>query len=102
MGFPDGKELEKIRKEADGWEGTLHLNEDASPSEYFRWRICQVLLAYKQDNNLKNVELAKKLGIPEADLSRIFHHRIKGISTDRLMALLEKINSKYKIELNVS
>jgi hypothetical protein len=40
--------------------------------------------------------------MPEADLSRIFRHRIDGISTDRLLGLLEKLNPDHKIELKVS
>lgn len=102
MGFPSKKQLEKIRKESKSWEGTLHINKNATPLERFRWEICQALLAYKQDNNLKNIELAEILNVPEADLSRIFRHRIEGISTDRLLGLLSQVQPKHKIELKVS
>ena len=102
MGFPSKKELEKIRKEAEHWEGALIPGPNALPLDKFRFQICQALLKYKQDKGLKNVELARELSIPEADLSRIFHYRIDGISTDRLLGLLEKVKPNHKIELLVS
>ncbi len=102
MGFPNEKELEKIRKESEQWEGSLALNSDATPLEKFRFQICQELLLYKQKNNLKNIALAEKLEMPEADLSRILRHRIEGISTDRLLGLLNKINPNHEIHLRVS
>jgi hypothetical protein len=102
MGFPSKKELEKIRKESEKWEGSLALGPNATPLEKFRYQICQELLRYKQDKDLSNVKMAKLLNMPEADLSRIFRHRIDGISTDRLLGLLEKLNPDHKIELKVS
>jgi hypothetical protein len=102
MAFPSKKELEKIRKESEKWEGSLALKPNATSLERFRYQICQALLGYKQDHEMSNVEMAKLLKMPEADLSRIFHHRITGISTDRLLGLLEKISPNHKIELKVS
>lgn len=102
MKFPSKKELDKIRKESEKWVGTLALSPKATALERFRYQICQALLQYKQENELSNVKMAKLLDMPEADLSRVFRHRIEGISTDRLLGLLEKINPKHKIELKVS
>jgi len=62
----------------------------------------QALLKYKKTNNIKNVEMARQLNAPEADLSRIFRFRIDSISTDRLLGLLSKINPDLEIELKVS
>ena len=100
MTFPSKKELERIRKEAEKWEGSLIPGPDASPLEKFRYQICQALLKHKMTHNLKNVEMARTLNVPEADLSRIFRYRIDGISTDRLLGLLEKINPQHDIQLN--
>lgn len=102
MAFPNEKELEKIRKESEKWEGSLIPGPDATPTEKFRYQICQELLKYKMNNDLKNVEMAETLSVPEADLSRIFRFRIDGISTDRLLGLLEKIKPKHEIDLRVS
>ncbi len=102
MAFPNKKELDKIRKESEAWEGSLIPGPDAPPIEKFRYQICQALLKYKMDKNLKNVEMANELNVPEADLSRIFRFRIDGISTDRLLGLLEKVNLQHEIDLRVS
>ena len=102
MAFPNKKELEKIRKESEKWEGSLIPSQDATPTEKFRYQICQELLKYKMNNDLKNIEMAEALSVPEADLSRIFRFRIDGISTDRLLGLLEKVKPKHEIDLRVS
>lgn len=92
MPFPNKSKLKKMREKLEKVEGSLHLNKNATPLEKFRYQICQKILAYKQDNDLKQRELAKQLGIDEAVISKILHHRIDQISTDKLIEYLQELD----------
>lgn len=99
MGFPSEKELKKVREKLEKAEGFLMLSPDADELARFRFKICQELLKYAQKNELTATELAKTLGIPKADMSRIFNHRIDRFSTDKLIGLYAQINPDYKIDV---
>jgi len=101
MGFPTKKELDEIRKEAELWEGSMGLPENATPEEKFRYQICEVLVIYCNQGKLKNKDMAKKAQITEADMSRILNYRIETCSTDKLLGVLSKLLPKYEIELKV-
>jgi predicted XRE-type DNA-binding protein len=89
--WPSKKELDKILDELEQVEGSLHLNSDASALDKFRFQLCQRLLAYKMKHDLKQRELAEKLGIDEAVMSKVLHHRIEKISTDKLIEYVQII-----------
>lgn len=86
-----------MRKKLEKAKGTIMLSEKPTPSEQLRWDICQLFIKYANANDLKNIELAKKLEIHESDVSKILHHRIERFSTDKLLDLLVKIYPKQKI-----
>lgn len=98
--WPSRKELDAVLKRLEKTEGTLHLRENATPLEKFRWELCQRLIAYKRIHGLKQKELAERLGLDEPEMSRILHHRIDKVSTDKLVGLLQELNPD--IELKVS
>lgn len=100
MKFPDERKLKKVRKKLEKIDGTLHLNENAKPLERFRWKLCQEILAYKQDHGMKQRELADLLEIDESVVSRILHHRIEKISTDRLIEYLQKLEPKLDLKVS--
>lgn len=83
-------------------KGTVMLPENPTPSEQLRWEICQLFIKYANSNDLKNIELAKKLEIHESEVSKILHHRIERFSTDKLLNLLSKIYPKHKVLLKAA
>lgn len=99
MGFPSKKEIEKVLKKLDGLEGTLLLSDDASPLEKFRWDLCQSFLRYKKNYGITQKELAVRLGVDEAKVSKILHHRIDEFSTDRLINLYCKIEPEIILKV---
>jgi predicted XRE-type DNA-binding protein len=99
MGFPNVKELKRIRSKLKKSKGFLMLSPDADELAKFRFNICQELLKYAQKHNLTAVEMAKLLGITKADMSRIFNHRITRFSTDKLVRLYSKINPDYRLKV---
>lgn len=97
--WPSRKELDKVLKELEHAEGTLHLNEGASPLEQFRWELCQRIIAYMRVHNLKQKDLAKKLGIDEPEMSRILRHRIEKVSTDKLARMVQELDPDIKLRV---
>lgn len=100
MAFPSEKKLKKIREKLEKTKGTLHLNEGATPLEKFRFRLCQEILAYKQDHNMKQRDLANLLEVDEAIVSRILHHRIERLSTDKLIEYLQRLDPSLDLKVS--
>lgn len=97
--WPSRKELDEVIGELEHTEGTLHLNEDASPLEHFRWELCQRIITYMRIHKLKQKDLAKKLGIDEPEMSRILRHRIEKVSTDKLARMVQQLNPDIKLRV---
>ena len=97
MGFPNKKQLEKVRARLEKAEGTLMLEPDATPLERLRWDICQKFVQYKAEHHMTQEELGEYLGIDKAKISKILHHRIEEFSTDRLMKLYQGLKPRMKI-----
>jgi predicted XRE-type DNA-binding protein len=102
MAFPSEKELEKMRKKLDKVSGTLMLSSNPTSIEKLRWEICQEFVKYANRKDLKNIELAKILGVHESEVSKILHHRIEKMTTDKLLQLLTKIQPNHQVSLKVS
>ncbi len=75
------------------------LSPGADELDQFRFRICQEILKYALRKKLTASEMSKLLGITKADMSRIFNHRIKRFSTDRLIRIYSKINPRYRLRV---
>lgn len=99
MAFPNEKELKKIRKKLDRAQGFLMLSSDADELAKFRFKICQELLKYSREKKLNAVQMAKFLGIPKSDMSRIFNHRIDRFSTDKLVRLFARIKPDFQLKV---
>lgn len=99
MGFPSEEELERARKKLSKVEGTLMLSENPTPLERLRWEICQRFVIYKMENNITQKELAERVGVDEAKISKILRHRIDEFTTDRLVNLFSKIDSNFSLKL---
>jgi predicted XRE-type DNA-binding protein len=99
MAFPNEKEIKKMRKKLGRAQGFLMLSPDADELAKFRFKICQDLLKYSQKENLNAAQMAKFLGIPKSDMSRIFNHRIDRFSTDKLVRLFAKIKPNFQLKV---
>lgn len=87
------------RKQLDRVQGFLMLPPDADELAKFRFQICQEILKYSQQEKLNAVQIAKLLGIPKSDMSRIFNHRIDRFSTDKLVRLFAKIKPDFQLKV---
>jgi predicted XRE-type DNA-binding protein len=86
-------------KRLEDKESTLMFSPNASLLDLFRWDLCQLFVNYKQEHDCTRRQLAEKFGADEAKLSKIHHHRIDEFSTDRLIALSERINPNLKLRV---
>lgn len=100
MSFPSEKQLEKMREKLKDKEGFKMLDPDADELAKLRFRICQDLLKYAQEQQLTSSEMAEELGIPNSDMSRIFNHNIDRFSTDKLLKLYSTIYPDYKLKVS--
>lgn len=99
MSMPKQKELIRARKKLQKAEGTLALNPNATALQRFRWNLHQKFVEYKLNKKITQKEMAKKLKVDEAHISKILNHRLEEFSTDRLILLYEKLNPKVKLEV---
>ena len=99
MKYPSKKKLAEIDRKLSKVSGTLMVGPSSTPSEKFRWDLCQGLLRYMHNQGLTQVELAELLGIDPARVSEIVNHRIDKVSTDKLISYHEKINPKIAFKI---
>ena len=99
MSYPSKKKLKEMDEKLKNIEGTRMVGPSSSPSEKFRWELCQLLVKYIVDNSISQVEFAKLMGIDQARVSEIVNHRIDKVSTDKLISYNEQIhpNITFKI-----
>ena len=98
MGFPDKKELDNMLQTLEEKEGSLALSVNPTPLEKFRFDLCQMFLQYKLEHQITQRELAHRLKVDEAKVSKILHHRIEKFSTDRLVDLLLRIKPDLSLQ----
>ncbi|HWU43007.1 MAG TPA: XRE family transcriptional regulator [Bdellovibrio sp.] len=99
MRYPSKKKLEEIDKKLKKVDGTLMVGPSSSPSEKFRWELCQNLVKYMVGKGLSQLEFANLLGIDQARVSEIVNHRVDKVSTDKLISYNEKINPKVEFKI---
>ncbi len=95
--FPNSTEIEEINKKLEKVEGTKALSKNATPLEKFRFELQQKFVIYKIKQKCSQKDLAEKLEIDEAKMSKILNHRLEEFSTDRLITLYQKIDPNVKL-----
>ena len=100
MKWPKREEIEKIIKMADEnpdmWGRVIP--DDAPLVDLIKRDICAVFIVYKREKNLNQRELAQKLEIGEALISKILRYRFDEFTIDRLVRYLEKLNIRFKFK----
>ena len=100
MAFPSKEQIAKALKKLENVEGTLALPANPTALQKFRWDICQHFLVYKRMHQCSQKQMADLAEIDEAKISKILHHRIDEFSTDRLIAIYEKLNPKVQLKVS--
>ncbi len=91
--------IREISKKLENFQGTKAISKNASPLEKFRFDLQQKFVIYKLKNKCTQKEMANKLEVDEAKISKILNHRLDEFSTDRLITLYQKIDPNLKLEV---
>jgi predicted XRE-type DNA-binding protein len=97
--FPSPEKLRQRDEKLKKVKGTLMVGPSSTPSEKFRWKLCQNLLKYMVKNNMNQSQFADFLGIDQSRISEIVHHRIDKVSTDKLISYNEKIDPSINFKI---
>ena len=96
------KYLQEIESsDYDGPDISQALSADATSIEKAKYKICEKILAYQQDNNLPIEEVAHKIKLTTAETKDIFHYHLNCFSLDRLLTYASRLFSPNEIEIIV-
>lgn len=99
MGFPSKAETARALKRIGDAPGSQALGANPSPLELFRFELSQMFIKYRMYHGLNQRELAERLGVDEAKVSKILHHRLDEFSTDRLIDLYSRLEPGLKLRI---
>lgn len=97
MGFPDEKELSRVRKKLSKIEPTRSLPKDASKSDKLKYELCRQFVKYLLKHEMTQKELAKEIDIQPARMNEIVKYRIDLFTVDRLLDYAERLRPNLKI-----
>jgi predicted XRE-type DNA-binding protein len=97
------KYLQEI--ESSDYEGadiSRALSANASPIDKTKYKICEKILAYQQDNNLSIEKVAQKIKLTTAETKDIFHYHLNCFTIDRLLTYANRLFSPAEIEVIIN
>lgn len=100
--FPSKEELELVRKELDNKPTSRPLPKNASSVDRAKYRICEKFVVYKNTQKISQKELAQKVGIDEALMSKILHYHFDEFTADRLIKYLNEIYPDVNVKIDVA
>ena len=78
------------------------LPANASPIDKAKYKVCEKILAYQQDNNLPIEEVAHKIKLTTAETKDIFHYHLSCFTLDRLLTYANRLFSPTEIEVIIN
>ncbi len=99
MGFPSEKELKLIRKKLAKTEPSRLLPKNASKADVLKYKLCEKFVIYVTDNNISQVQLAKKLKVDPSRVNEIVKYRIDLYTIDKLMELAERLHLDFNVKV---
>ena len=77
------------------------LPENPTPLERAKFDICQNILAYQQDNNLSDEQLAKKINLTVPELEEVLFCQIEKFTLDCLMTYANSLFSPKQVRITI-
>jgi len=100
--FPSKEELELVQKELDKGPASRPLPKNAPPVDRAKYRLCEKFVIYKNTHQISQKELAKKIGIDEALMSKILRYHFDEFTADRLIKYLNEIYPEVDVKIDVA
>lgn len=95
--WPKRKDIEAvIREDAGAGDWSLGPGMAETVADRIKYDVCAEFIIYKRENNLNQRELAQKLEISEALVSKILRYQCTEFTIDRLLRYLEKLGINYE------
>ena len=95
--WPKRKDIEAvIREDAGASDWSLGPGMAETVADRIKYDVCAEFIIYKRENNLNQRELAQKLEISEALVSKILRYQFTEFTIDRLLRYLEKLGINYE------
>ena len=96
------KYLERIEDPKNNQEVNYDLPENPTPLQLTKFAICQNILAYQQDNNLTDEELADRINLSIPELEEVLFCQIEKFTLDRLMTYANSLFTPAQIKITIS
>lgn len=97
--WPKKEKLNEVMKVLEGADASRMLPKDASTVDKIKFELCKSFIIYKQENDLNQRELAQKLEIDPALMSKILHYHIDEFTIDRLVRYLDVLHKDVSIKI---
>ncbi|MFZ5931076.1 MAG: XRE family transcriptional regulator [Pseudomonadota bacterium] len=95
--WPKPKDINAVTRDAEsGDKWSLGPGIAETVADRIKYDVCAEFIIYKRENNLNQRELAQKLEISEALVSKILRYQFTEFTIDRLLRYLEKLGIKYE------
>lgn len=98
--WPKQEDIQEILKSLDENPELYSraVSKDASAVDVTKRDICAELIIYKREHNLNQRELAQKIGIGEALVSKLLRYQFDEFTIDRLIRYLEILGIKFEFK----
>jgi predicted XRE-type DNA-binding protein len=97
--WPSKKDLDQVKKRLGKTLPSKPLLKDASNVDRIRYNLCEKFVIYKNSQKITQRELAAKIGINEALMSKILHYHFEEFTIDRLLRYLSEIYPDVELKV---
>src|SRR5438132_13131141 len=96
------KYLKKIEDPKNNQEVNYDLPENPTPLQVAKFEICQNILAYQQDNNISDKELAKRMNLSIPEMEEILFAQLEKFTLDRLMTYANCLFTLSQVKITIT
>jgi len=100
MGFPNKKELDRVRKLLESADPSLGMPENPTQSQVLKYKLCEQFVVHLREQNMSQVDLARDLKIDTARLNEIVKYKIHLFTVDKLIEYTERLNPDLTIQVS--
>lgn len=99
MGFPNEKDLKKIRSKLARVTPSHTLPENASKADQVKYKLCEKFVVYLLKHKISQAQLARQLKVDPSRINEIVKYRIDLFTVDKLMDLAERLELDFKVDV---
>ena len=100
--FPSEKTLKKLRAQLSKGIASKPLGPEATAIDQIKYTLCEKIVIYMNEHNLKQRRLSEILGENESLISKIIHYHFDEFTIDRLIKFVRILYPKAEIKVDVA